>query len=162
MQGRRRVRRLLSVPRCAPLIQKWIIPYMILMEIARWIWFILFSQAPGRISRETTRLSYGHMPSMVMNLSLDGVSFDVMLVLPNFMGHRQINCLTASGQYVMSSVTCSVCPDLYDVDYETGGQAEHPSKWSVMASGSYLNKSRTPCGYSLFERYALGFATPCL
>ena len=29
-----------------------------------------------------------------------------------------------------------------------------------MAGGSYLNYGRTPCAYTLFERYAMGFATP--
>ena len=51
--------------------------------------------------------------------------------------------------------------DLYDTDYsESGGQSEHPSRWSLMAGGSYLNKGRTPPSYSLYERYALGFASP--
>ncbi len=53
-------------------------------------------------------------------------------------------------------------PDFYDTDYEKNGSAPHPDTWSVMASGSYLNNSYTPCGYSAFERYALGWATPTL
>lgn len=51
-------------------------------------------------------------------------------------------------------------PDLYDTDYATSGQSTHPSKWEIMASGSYLNNSRTPAGYSLYDKYSLGFATP--
>lgn len=51
-------------------------------------------------------------------------------------------------------------PDLYDTDYGTGGQSHHPGSWDVMAGGNYLNNSRTPAGYSAFEKYALGFATP--
>ena len=36
-------------------------------------------------------------------------------------------------------------PDEYDTDYaSSGGQVVHPSSWSIMASGSYRNKSRTP------------------
>lgn len=53
-------------------------------------------------------------------------------------------------------------PDFYDTDYEINGSAPHPDNWSVMASGSYLNNSYTPCGYSAFERYVLGWATPTL
>lgn len=53
-------------------------------------------------------------------------------------------------------------PDFYDTDYEENGLAPHPGNWSVMASGSYLNNSYTPCGYSAFERYALGWASPVL
>ena len=52
-------------------------------------------------------------------------------------------------------------PDFYDTDYEeSGGQSYDPGNWSVMAGGCYNNNSRTPAGYSLFERYMLGFATP--
>ena len=49
-------------------------------------------------------------------------------------------------------------PDFYDTDYEkSGGESLHPGDWSVMSGGSYLNYSRTPAGYSLYERYAVGF-----
>lgn len=52
-------------------------------------------------------------------------------------------------------------PDLYDTDYEqSGGEAQHPGTWEIMASGSYNNYGRTPVGYSAYDRYALGFATP--
>lgn len=52
-------------------------------------------------------------------------------------------------------------PDFYDADYEQGGgQSNDPGEWSVMAGGSYNNNGRTPVGYGLFERYAVGFATP--
>ena len=49
-------------------------------------------------------------------------------------------------------------PDFYDTDYkESGGESLHPGEWSVMAGGSYMNNSRTPVGYSLYERYSVGF-----
>lgn len=49
-------------------------------------------------------------------------------------------------------------PDFYDADYEgSGGQSNDPGQWSVMADGSYENDSRTPVGYSLYERYLVGF-----
>lgn len=52
-------------------------------------------------------------------------------------------------------------PDLYDTDYEKGGgQSADPSEWSIMSGGSYQNNGRTPVAYTLYERYALGFATP--
>ena len=52
-------------------------------------------------------------------------------------------------------------PDLYDTDYEkSGGQSADPSEWTIMSGGSYQNNGRTPVGYTLYERYALGFATP--
>ena len=49
-------------------------------------------------------------------------------------------------------------PDLYDTDYEgSGGESNQPGDWSVMAEGCYANDDRTPVGYSLYERYAVGF-----
>lgn len=52
-------------------------------------------------------------------------------------------------------------PDLYDTDYElSGGDSNHPGIWSVMAGGSYNNSGRTPVAYTIYERYAMGFAEP--
>lgn len=52
-------------------------------------------------------------------------------------------------------------PDFYDTDYDgTGVESMHPAEWSVMAGGSYQNEGRTPVGYSLYERTALGYASP--
>jgi len=49
-------------------------------------------------------------------------------------------------------------PDFYDTDYEeSGGESIDPGIWSLMAGGSYENYSRTPVGYSLYERWAVGF-----
>lgn len=54
-------------------------------------------------------------------------------------------------------------PDLYDADYNaSGGQSVHPGYWSIMASGFKVNNGYNPVGYSLYERYALGFAQPSL
>ena len=52
-------------------------------------------------------------------------------------------------------------PDLYDTDYEgSGGQSHHPGEWDIMAGGGNYNVGRTPAGYTIFERYAMGFAKP--
>ena len=54
-------------------------------------------------------------------------------------------------------------PDLYDTDYSgSGGESLNPGNWSIMAGGSGSNFGRNPVGYSLYERYALGFAKPTL
>ena len=50
-------------------------------------------------------------------------------------------------------------PDLYDTDYEDHGQSHDPGGWDVMAGGDY-NMGRTPCAYSAWERYALGWIQP--
>ena len=52
-------------------------------------------------------------------------------------------------------------PDLYDTDYsDSGGESRNPGEWSIMAGGSGNNFGRNPVGYSLYERYALGFTKP--
>ena len=52
-------------------------------------------------------------------------------------------------------------PDLYDTDYEgSGGESRNPGEWSIMAGGSGNDFGRNPVGYSLYERYALGFTQP--
>ena len=50
--------------------------------------------------------------------------------------------------------------DLYDTNYGQDGQANDPAEWDLMAGGCYMNYSRTPVGFSLWERYRLGFADP--
>ncbi|MBO7609459.1 MAG: M6 family metalloprotease domain-containing protein [Muribaculaceae bacterium] len=51
-------------------------------------------------------------------------------------------------------------PDLYDTNYAENGQSDHPGGWDVMAGGSYGNIGRTPVGYSLWERWELGWTEP--
>ncbi|MBR1551755.1 MAG: M6 family metalloprotease domain-containing protein [Muribaculaceae bacterium] len=51
--------------------------------------------------------------------------------------------------------------DLYDTDYGgSGGESNHPDEWDIMAGGGHFNYGRTPVGYSLYDRYAMGFAQP--
>jgi M6 family metalloprotease-like protein len=52
-------------------------------------------------------------------------------------------------------------PDFYDTDYaDSGGESHHPGGWDIMADGGDYNYGRSPVGYSLYERYALGWAKP--
>ena len=59
---------------------------------------------------------------------------------------------------------CLGLPDFYDTDSDGSGGVNqaYPLTWSIMASGFKNNNGRSPAGYSLFERYALGFAQPTL
>ena len=52
--------------------------------------------------------------------------------------------------------------DLYDTDGSgSGGTSEMtPELWSLMDAGCYIDDSKTPAGYSLYERYQIGFAEP--
>ncbi len=51
-------------------------------------------------------------------------------------------------------------PDLYDTNYAEQGQSHDPGEWDLMAGGGSFNFGRTPCGYSIWERYALGWNRP--
>lgn len=55
-------------------------------------------------------------------------------------------------------------PDTYDVNYSDDGTGNHPDKWDIMASGSYLPATRNcgavPAGYTAVERWILGWAEP--
>lgn len=52
---------------------------------------------------------------------------------------------------------CLGLPDIYDTQYS--GMVGMGS-WSPMDYGSYNNGSRTPAGYSAYERYSVGWLTP--
>lgn len=121
--------------------------------------YFIFSGGGSNHSGNDATLLWPHA-STVMNLSLDGVSFGRYACSTELYGAPANKQLDGIGTICHEFSHVLGLPDLYDVDYETGGQAIHPQRWSIMASGSYLNMSRTPCGYSLFERYALGFTSP--
>lgn len=121
--------------------------------------YFIFSGGGSNYSGNDATLLWPHA-STVMNLTLDGVSFGRYACSTELYGAPANKQLDGIGTICHEFSHVLGLPDLYDVDYETGGQAIHPQKWSIMASGSYLNMSRTPCGYSLFERYSLGFASP--
>lgn len=121
--------------------------------------YFIFSGAGSNYSGNDETLIWPHTSS-VMGMSLDGVSFGRYACSTELYGNPANRLLDGIGTICHEFSHVLGLPDFYDVDYATNGQSVHPAKWSVMASGSYLNKSRTPCGYSLFERYALGFAQP--
>lgn len=101
--------------------------------------------------------------SAIMGLTLDGVRLGRYACSTELQGLERSNTLDGIGTVCHEFSHVLGLPDLYDTDYEkSGGETAHPGNWSVMASGSYLNQSHTPCGFSLYERYASGWATPRL
>ena len=52
---------------------------------------------------------------------------------------------------------CLGLPDVYDVDYNGGFGMSY---WDLMDSGAYTNDSRTPTGYTSYERWMVGWLTP--
>lgn len=87
------------------------------------------------------------------------------VVLEDYASSVELYGLTAWSQKTIDGIG-TIChefshvlglPDFYDTNYEADGQSNHPGEWSLMSGGSYKNYSRTPVGYSLFERWAVGF-----
>ncbi len=52
---------------------------------------------------------------------------------------------------------CLGLPDMYDTDYSGGYGMGY---WDVMNGGSYLDNSRTPAGYTSYERWFSGWMEP--
>lgn len=93
-------------------------------------------------------------------LKYNGVAFDVYACSTELTGAVGSNTIDGIGTICHEFTHVLGLPDLYDADYETNGQSHHPGEWDIMAGGSYHNYSRTPAGYGIWERYALGFANP--
>jgi immune inhibitor A len=100
--------------------------------------------------------------SYLSGLTLDGVSFGRYACSTEYLYNTRYNLLDGIGTICHEFGHVLGLPDLYDTNYDTSGQSHDPGSWDIMASGSYLNYGRTPAGYSLYERYALGFSTPKL
>ncbi len=110
-----------------------------------------------------------HMKDFEDSPVLDGVNFRLYACSTNMTGEEdeyRINYNNVAGIGTICHEFSHVLglPDLYDADSEGSGgiNRQHPMTWSVMASGFRSNNGRNPAGYSLFERYALGFAQPTL
>lgn len=124
--------------------------------------YFIFAGSGSNFGSNDSRLLWPHA-SYIPSLSLDGVRFGRYACSTELFGTPSNKLLDGIGTICHEfSHVLGLC-DEYDTDYAgSGGQSIHPGRWSVMASGPYLNNSRTPCGYSLFERYQAGFATPQL
>ncbi len=124
--------------------------------------YFIFAGGGSNFGNNDSRLLWPHA-SYITNLSLDKVRFGRYACSTELYGAPSNALLDGIGTMCHEfSHVLGLC-DEYDTDYSgSGGQSIHPGKWSVMASGPYLNSSRTPCGYSLFERYQAGFAQPQL
>jgi len=110
-----------------------------------------------------------HMKDFTDSPVLDGVNFRLYACSTNMTGEEDeyrinYNNVAGIGTFCHEFSHCLGLPDLYDTDADGSGgvNSKHPMTWSIMASGFRSNNGRNPAGYSLFERYALGFAQPTL
>ena len=110
-----------------------------------------------------------HMKDFTESPVLDGVNFKLYACSTNMTGEENeyyivYNNISGIGPICHEFSHCLGLPDFYDTDNDGSGgiNRQYPMTWSIMASGFKNNMGRNPVGYSLFERYALGFAQPAL
>ena len=126
--------------------------------------FFIVAGMGSHVYGHDSRLLWPYMSRYLMTGSrLDGKTFDLYACATELLDYYEDTPLF-EGIGTMCHEFSHVLglPDMYDTDYEDQGQSHDPGEWDVMASGCDLNSGRTPCGYTIFERYALGFANPPL
>ena len=126
--------------------------------------FFLVAGLSSNYSGNNEDLLWPHMYYLFRTPAHDGVRFGLYACSTEIAGwagyHSDVNGL---GTFCHEVGHVLGLPDLYDTDYSgSGGESRNPGEWSVMAGGSGNNFGRNPVGYSLYERYALGFTTPVL
>jgi len=110
-------------------------------------------------------------PHMSYLYGYDGTNYYYLEYDGKYMGRYASSCEIYGWEsygYTVPNAIGTIChefghvlglPDFYDTDYNgSGGQSNDPGGWDVMAGGSHNDYGRTPVGYSLWERWELGFA----
>lgn len=127
--------------------------------------YFIFAGCGSHISGNDSRLLWPHASVVIDNWGRrtykDGKQLDRYACSTEMTGSESNPTLDGIGTICHEFTHVMGLPDFYDTDYDgSGGEADHPGDFDVMASGSYLNDGKTPCGYTLYERYVMGFATP--
>lgn len=128
--------------------------------------FFMFAGNGSEYSGNDERLFWPHRSVVYNPTNYQWVKKDGIL-LRDYASSVELYGWTSTPSSVIIDGIGTVChefshvlglPDFYDTDGDgSGGTSNHPAIWSLMASGSYENISRTPVGYSLYERYSVGF-----
>ncbi|MDY6249445.1 MAG: M6 family metalloprotease domain-containing protein [Prevotella sp.] len=128
--------------------------------------YFIFAGHGSHVTGNDSRLVWPHAyyiynPSTGYKIRKDGVYLNRYACSTELQGRETGRDIDGIGTICHEFSHVLGLPDFYDTDYaEGGGQSVHPANWTLMAGGGYLNNSRTPAGYSLFERYMAGWATP--
>lgn len=124
--------------------------------------YVIFSGLGSYIQGNDDRLLWPHQFDIryQRNVKKDGVFLGKYACSTELFGGDDWSFLEGIGTMCHEFSHVLGLPDFYDTDNAYPEKCEDPNGWSVMSSGNDNNYGRTPCGYSLFERYALGFAQP--
>ena len=126
--------------------------------------FFLVAGLSSNYSGNDENLLWPHMYYLFRTPAIDGVRFGLYACSTEIAGWAgYYNDVNGIGTFCHEFGHVLGLPDLYDTDYSgSGGESRNPGEWSIMAGGSGNNYGRNPVGYSLYERYALGFTTPVM
>ena len=124
--------------------------------------FFLVAGFSSNYSGNNENYLWPHMYYLFGEPSRDGVDFGLYACSTEIAGWQGwTSDVNGIGTFCHEFSHVLGLPDLYDTDYSgSGGESLNPGDWSIMASGSGNNFGRNPVGYSLYERYALGFTKP--
>lgn len=125
--------------------------------------YFIFSGLGSYIQGNDSRLLWPHQFDIsygMRNPRKDGVKLGRYACSTELFGNSQWSVLEGIGTMCHEFSHVLGLPDFYDTNNEYEDECVNPDAWSLMANGADLNYGRTPCGFSLFERYALGFASP--
>ena len=126
--------------------------------------YFIFAGLGSYIQGNDSRLLWPHQHDVryERNVKKDGVYLGRYACSNELQGTKDWSVLEGIGTMCHEFSHVLGLPDFYDTNNQNREDCVHPDSWSVMSTGEDLNYGRTPCGYSLFERYALGFAQPQL
>ena len=129
--------------------------------------YVLFAGCGSHITGNDSRLLWPHASTIIGNygsyLYKDGKRLGRYACSTEMTDSESNPSLDGIGTICHEFSHVLGLPDFYDTDYQrSGGEADHPGDYSILAAGSYLNGGKTPCGYTLFERYVMGFTKPTL
>ena len=125
--------------------------------------YVIFAGLSSYVQGNDSRLLWPHQYDIRYagrNVRKDGVSLSRYACSTELFGYADWNMLEGIGTMCHEFSHVLGLPDFYDTNNLYDGACVNPDTWSVMANGADFNYGRTPCCFSLFERYALGFATP--
>ena len=122
--------------------------------------YLIFSGGGSNFSGNDQSLIWPHSAS-ILGQSYDGMSFGRYACSTELYGAPANKIIDGIGTICHEFSHTLGLKDLYDTDFAgSGGESNHPERWSVMSGGVYNNYARTPTGYTIFERSELGFAKP--
>ena len=126
--------------------------------------FFLVAGFSANYSGNNDNYLWPHMYYLFTAPEMDGVNFGLYACSTEIAGWEGYwSDVNGIGTFCHEFGHVLGLPDLYDTDYSgSGGESVNPGEWSIMAGGSGNNFGRDPVGYSLYERYALGFTMPIL